>query len=68
MTFLWQIPHCHTGFPGHSSDDGAWGSHERPSAFSWSLDQQRWGMKPTMMGVEQDITEIVYGDMFKGYE
>ena len=26
------------------------------------------GMKPTMMGVEQDITEIVYGDMFKGYD
>ena len=24
------------------------------------------GMKPTMMGVEQDITEIVYGDIFLG--
>jgi hypothetical protein len=34
------------------------------AAFSWSLDQQEFGMKPAIMGVQWDITEIVYGDIF----
>jgi hypothetical protein len=30
------------------------------AAFSWSLGQQRWGMKPTIVGVQWEIRGIIY--------